>query len=556
MKKDKNKTPAQAPKTSARTLKGKSFWLKLTALVLAVVITAGTGVFFLVRRRPVMKIASRSEIIKLWDDQGITQHFADELGVKIKWIDYGTEDVYNRVSADLGKEPGELPDVYLGLGLQADQLRTLVAQDAFLNFENMVETYAPNLRERMNSDVARLPEMRTEGKLISFPSFNEQYGEEYPQKAWINQAWLRKAGITELPGTPQQLLKALRKFKTLDLNGNGVQDEVPLAAAYRSPGNMTTFGFLVHAFVTTDYDLSETNYLNVQDGTVYAGVTQKGYKSALEYLHTLFSEGLVDSDVFSQGAEVFLGNGIGEEKYGVILAKDLNALFNDPGRAAAYVPLPPLQNGRQNAAYARRTTIKTGGFLIPNRVEPEQQLRALALGDAMLGRDGTLTVCYGLEDTGWFRSDAGALAMGGLSATWKQADNGFDGTAYYSGFLGEVPYWNNAQLQMERQAPEGGTLQTAKNWQGYLNKVTNEAYEPVGRGNIANALPELVPDQETVRTLDLTGLMRYLTSASQDFVTGKADIAAGWNGFVQTLNEKGLQKIIDAMQDAYNRSAA
>lgn len=532
-------------KTQEGKKKSKAYWSRLIALILVAALALGTGLFFLLNRKETLKIASRTEIIKLWDEQGITRWYEDEMKIKVKWIDYGTENIYRKVSEDLGREQKELPDAYLGLGLTPGEIGVLAAQYAFLNFEYMLSE-APNLQAIINRDTAHLPEFLLDGAMISMPSFNEQVGEAYPQKAWVNRAWLQKAGL-ELPTTPEEFLEVLRAFKE---QGDG---KPPLGAAYAgSPGNMTTLGFLIHAFVTTDYDLSESNYLNLDGGRVYAGVTQPGYRDALKYLSQLYSEGLMDAGVFEQGQNIFMGSGSGDERYGVILAKDLYALFNDADRAAGYEPLPPLDNKGQRSTLARYSGIRLGGYMIPARIAPGRQQLALRFGDAMLSREGTLAVMYGKKGIGWFDADADALAMGADAATWRLAEDGIDNTELYSAFPGEVPYWMDARLQMERQAPQNGaSLQTAQNWQGYLYKVTKDCYEPVGRGNIQNILPELIPGE--AGALNLREVSEYLTQASRDFVTGKADADAGWDDFVNALDEKGLQDIIRAMQEAYQQ---
>ncbi|MDR1927209.1 MAG: hypothetical protein LBQ33_01050 [Oscillospiraceae bacterium] len=550
-------------KAKANRQKGKSKakLIKLLAILLVACIAVGTGLFFLFTRRGVLKVAARSDLIKHWEEQGITKHFEDTLELRIQWIDYGGAEVYLKLQEDLGKDARQLPDAYLGLGLESDQLAALLAQDAFLELsDSFVKEYAPNLQQIIDADVSRKAEMLLNGKLYSLPSLNAQYAEEYPQKAWINHEWLVRTR-QEMPDTPQELLEVLRKFKEADPNGNGLPDEVPLGAAYGASAAGATFGYLIHAFVTTDYDLTPTNYLNLSDeGKVYAGVTMPGYKDALAYLHSLYAEGLVDQAVFSQGSEVFLNASKAQEKYGVILAKDVNALFNDPDRASGYVPLAPLKNGDQCAALVKRTPIKTGGFLIPGRIDSERQILALRFGDAMLSAEGTLTVCYGEENVGWFRADDSSTAMGGERATWRLGEDAQDGTAFYSALSGEVPYWLSSQRQMERQAVLSGSskvsLQTKENWQGYLNQVTKDYYEPVGRANIKNALPALVPEGEAAQALTAGGknvyadVIDFLTQRSQDFVTGKAELSAQWDAFVAELNQKGLAQIVAAVQAA------
>ncbi|MDR2646997.1 MAG: hypothetical protein LBB67_02615 [Oscillospiraceae bacterium] len=544
-------------KTAKRQNKKNALRIKIIALALAVILVAGGVLAFVFTRPETIQIAARTDIIKHWNEQGITNYFEAELGLRVKWIDYGT-DTYTRLQEDLGKEPKDLPDAYLGMGLDSRQLEALVAQSSFLELsDSYVNAYAPNLRDIINADTSRRDEMLFQGKLYSLPSLNEQYAEEYPQKAWINNDWLVRAKL-EMPDSPQELLEVLRVFKTSDLNGNGKQDEVPLGAAYKDTANGSTFGFLISAFVTTDFDLTATNYINVGgDGKLYAGSVQPGFKDALAYLNTIYRENLVDATVFEQSTSVFLNGSKAQEKYGVILAKDLGAIMNDTERASNYLPLAPLKNGEQSSTFVKRTAIKTGGFLIPNRIDEERQILALKFGDAMLSQGGTLTVCYGNENVGWFAADNSTLAMGAQRSTWRLAPQAVDGTLIYSGLLGEVPYWLSAGRQMERQAtaPTNGalpSLQTKENWAGYMNKVTKEYYEPVGLLNLQNALPELTPSAQ--EELDYSGVIDAMTEGARAFVTGKRDLATQWDAYIAELNERGLNDILEAIQRAYDQS--
>jgi len=502
--------------------KSKSFWIKVTAIVVAVALIGGTGLFLLFNRNPVIRIASRLEIIELWEEQGITSWFENELNVRIEWVDYGdeTDEIYRRVIDDLQSSYRDLPDIYLGLGLTQDQIRVLMAQDTFLSFEHMAEEHAPNLQAIINQDTDRAAEFLLNGSMITFPSFYEQYSDSFPQKAWVNAQWLQRVEMS-LPTTPQQLLELLRAFQ--ELNDN---DEPVLGAAYAgSPANMTTLGFLIHAFVTTDFDLHEiSNYLNVENGEIYAGVVRPAYRDALRFLNQLYSEGLMDSEVFTQGPEVFLGGALNDERYGVILARDLNALFNDAERAAGFIPLPPLSNNGHRSTLVRGNEISVGGFMIPARIDLDRQHLALRFGDAMLSGEATDRILSGGENM-----------------------------ALYNSILGGIPFWMDARLQLESQMPQDGNLQTSENWQIYLNAVARDYYAPVGRMRMQNILPALVPNAEDMASLNLDGVIQYITEASREFVTGDRNIETDWDAYVARLNELGLRDIIQMMQTALER---
>jgi len=482
-------------------LRKKRTHIAILALTLALLLT-GSAVSALFVFRPSVKIAARSEIIELWRGQGVDRALERVLGVRIKWVDYGTQDAYRRVLEDLDKPAGKLPDAYLGLGLESRQIGALAAQNALLDIAAAPE-HTPNLRRVMNSDTSRVPEMMIAAGLYSFPALRENLASVYPQKAWINTRWLAAAGLP-MPATPEQMRAALLAFKTMDGNGNGVADEVPLGAAYAGAGH-STLGFLIAPFLTTDYDLSQGNYLNVEDGCVYAGVTDPKFKEALAYLRGLYADGLMDKAVFTQNAHALKEGAGGGEKYGVILTQDILALLGDE-RAADYAPVPPLAHDGRSATLVRRAQVKTGGFLIPARISPARQKRALALGDAMLSPEGTRLVCF-----------PGAASV-------------------YSTLPGEVPCWE---------------IET--------DEVTLAWYAPVGERCVGNALPPLALSPEHTAELAAGNayrkVMDVLTEYTRAFVTGERGLEADWDAYLAALDAAGLRKIVSYTQMAFDQRA-
>lgn len=535
--------------------------IKIIAIAVAVCLVAGAITsYFVFFRKTKITVAARSDVISYFDENGVTEYLEKAAKVKISWQDYGSEDVYTRVQQDIGKKQSELPDVYLGLGLYEEQVRVL-SRDLFMDITNLVDSVSKEYKNVIAEDTSRQAEMQIDGKIYSYPYLQENYAASYPQKVWINSEWLTSIGA-DIPKTTEEFYNVLVKFKNSDPNGNAKKDEVPLGVAYKG-ANFSTLGFLVNAFVTSEYDLSENQgYINVNDaGEVYTAVTDPKFKEALQYIQKLFQQGLINQDAFTKDADMFLQGSKGNETYGVIAAQDLNVLFNDPTRAASYVPLPPLDGGNQ-ATLVRRTQAKATGFMLSK--ETEQYKAALALGDAMLSMEGTLTICYGPEGTGWNYADNTVASMGGTETKWALLPDATEGADLIGSIPGGLPLWNSAAVQMSRQAmaDDNGkvNLQTADNWQGYLNQVTREVYEPVGKQNLKNTLPEIVLSDEQEAALNQKSNVRadifaYLSSTCKGFVTGKTDINGAWDNYVKTLKDKGLETLLQMMQEAYDRQS-
>ncbi|MDR2501919.1 MAG: hypothetical protein LBC78_01570, partial [Oscillospiraceae bacterium] len=125
-----------------------------------------------------------------------------------------------------------------------------------------------------------------------------------------------------------------------------------------------------------------------------------------------------------------------------------------------------------------------------------------------------------------------------------------------------LPRWYSAELASSRQAEMDANgevnLRTVENWQGYLNKITRESYEPVGRATLKNTLPRLILSASADAELSEFGsnarqeIFEYMLSETRRLVTTDADISAQFPTFVEGLRGKGLYKLIELTQSAYD----
>ena len=501
-----------------------------------------------------VKVAARTEVIAYFNENNLTEYFEKKANIKIKWVDYGSENLYERLQEDMGKKASDLPDAYLGMGLFDNEM-TAIADTLFMDLTNVIDNSTVEFAKVIAEDTSRKADMEIGGRIYSYPSFYEDYANEFPQKMWVNKQWLAKVQA-EMPQNVKEFKELLQAFKDNDPNGNGEEDEIPLGIAYDG-GSFSTFGFLINAFLPTDFDLSDNQgYLNTDiQGNVYAGVTDERFKAALEYLNGLVDAELVSDDVFKTTPETLRDGTAEMEKYGVIAASDIRNIFMDEERLANYEPIPPLASvdgETDTTSYSRLTKVQTGGYMLAK--DTEKMAEAIRFGDAMLENAGTLSLVYGAEDTGWSKADGRITAMGGATTTWKLLDTEKIGEAPFTNLKGAIPYWYSASLHMSQQAVPGDNdtvnLKTNENWGGYINQITSEIYEAPGRRYSQYALPELVISADGNMRGDI---FDYLLESTRDFVTGEKDLEKDWDNYVKELDRKGLQELIDLTQKAYDR---
>ena len=534
--------------------------VKILCLTVALVLLAGTASWFLWFSKkdppPVkMTIAAPSDVMAYFNDNGLTPYFEEKQNISIQWIDYGArEGAYERVKQDVNLDPADRPDAYMGFAFTENEMAVL-APELFLDLTDRISQDAPVFQQVLASDTSRLREIRLMTRVYSFPSLTESFADEYPQKVWVNAKWMAQMGA-KMPTTTDEFYDLLVAMKTQQLDGAETTDKVPLGVAYMPNGD-SSLGFLVNAFLTCDYDLSSVQgFVNVDNGgKLYAGVVEPEFKEALKFIQRLFKEELIDANAFTNGKDTLIAGGSYNDVYGVIAAPDLSVVFNDVTRAASYVPLPPLKGPHgQQSTLTRRIAAKPGALMIGK--DSKVSATVFALGDMMLSEAGTLSAMHGPQDKGWAPADTRVLSMGGTTTSWKKLDGALQGPP------APIPMWYDAALAMRCQATADANgsvdLQTAANWSGYLAQVTREVYEPVGRNNVRNAMPELVLNDSQEARLAQKGdvrreLMIYLSQTCQEFVTTDADIDAEFDGFVQELNDKGLGLLLELLQESYDR---
>lgn len=256
-----------------------------------------------------------------------------QTNIHIDWLQIPVEGFKDRVNLMLSR--GELPDAFF-YGLSSQDVVKYGSQGTLIPLETLIDRYAPNIRRIMEEH----PEVRRaatapDGHMYSLPWFKEQEFFEYRNTFLINRQWLDTLGL-EMPQTTEDLYRVLEAFKTGDPNGNGLADEIPATFRY----NVTTNGYyeLFGAFGVVD----AVTLLAVEDGQVRFEGTEPRYREAIRFLHRLYSEELLDRQLFTQDAKQLLSKTKSSEPIVGLLASFNGTLELDRERLKQYEPMPPL----------------------------------------------------------------------------------------------------------------------------------------------------------------------------------------------------------------------
>lgn len=428
---------------------------------------------------------------------------------------------------------GDYPDAFFTARMPAADLMRYGAAGSFVQLDGPMMKYAPNLKKLMD----KYPDLRKaltmpDGHIYSFPSF---YSPEFlpmliGTPLWVKQDYLDKLGLEE-PQTTEEFYQFLKAVKSTDLNGDGEANELPYSGTGIGPlmdqlkgawglGNRG----LGHKYVDVDPANDQLRFFRLTDAN----------KELLEYLNKLYSEGLIDKDIFTQdGKTLYAKGGKG------LLASTINPSPKTQFNGEGYFGLGALKgpHGDQMYSHIKVPMVWPGAFVITDKNEhPEATIRWMD----------------------YFFSDEGAqlFFMGKEGETYtKQAD----GTLEY--------------VDAIKNNPEGLTLDQSLtdyvSWMGgsYPGYVQRNYFKG------SESLPESVAVGEKAKPYAVKELwynfnfteeeMEYMSTVGKDieslitemeakFITGDAKFSE-WDKYVKQVQGIGVERYLEIYQAAYER---
>jgi len=256
---------------------------------------------------------------------------------------------------------GDLPDAFFNNTLSAYDVAVYGPQGYLLPLNDYInEDITPNL--------VRVFEQRPEAKALSTLSDGNIYTLPYIEEMgiihvrtlfYINKTWLDKLNLS-VPTTTDEYLDVLRAFRDNDPNGNGKKDEIPYSGVYESNPEVIpdrSFYNLFGAFGRAD----NKEHIVIENGKVVFTADKEEFKKAIKYLNTMYSEGLMDPEFFTQDRTQFSAKGNNEDNIigSMTVWRDFQIVGKERAEAD-FIPIAPLKGpdgaqiwGRENNSEVR-----------------------------------------------------------------------------------------------------------------------------------------------------------------------------------------------------------
>lgn len=232
----------------------------------------------------------------------MVQKWTEDTGIEFDWMEVPDEGYIEKINLLLAGGD-ELPDAFwnLGGGRSGDTVVQYADQDVFLETEDIINNYMPNLKKILDDNPKYWSEITApNGHTYGFPYIEEMYGLVLTGGPWmINKTWLDKVG-KEVPTTVDEWVDCMKAFRDAgDLNGNGEADEIPMATwfgAHDTFGSYDMFYRFTGAFGCADSYCEGSAYadhLRMIDGKVTFTAMDEAFKKTAEFFNMLEKEDLI-----------------------------------------------------------------------------------------------------------------------------------------------------------------------------------------------------------------------------------------------------------------------
>ena len=451
-----------------------------------------------------------------------SKDYSEMTNIDIDWKIYSESAISGQKV--LALQSGNLPDIMF-TSLTDDEMLQYSNEGAFFEFtKDILKEWAPNIYATYN----KYPEAwenatNSEGKIFILPGLIKDFN--YAEHYWfVNVKWLQKLGMSKsYIRTMDDFYNMLIAFRDGDPNGNGQQDEVPLAIWHHG-------GFITNPWGFTD-PIAVSN-----SGKVTNMYTTANMKNAVSFWAKIYKEDLVSKKEIDNWAGnnaafmTLINTGkVGCFFYGWPNMED--ALMNQ----YETLPYPTSKEGNGDfPAQAINVTpfINNGNILISSKCK--NVTAALRWIDYLFTDDGYMLKEYGSVGKAYKKLSDGNYEFTG---TPTSEDAGPKWSLRCRNYLEDSIIVNDT--------PDILTLRRADidAWCEKTLMTNNQKFLPTN----------WMTKDEINATKLYTPYWSSVKDSWWNFVKGAKNMSSDWTTLINEMKAKGMNKYIEVLQGYYDR---
>lgn len=451
----------------------------------------------------------------------------------------------------------KLPDIFLSTRWSKAECALYGAQGLVIPLDEYLDDCVNwNRLNEICGEQHRADLTMADGHIYAFGSVNESFHVTHQARMWVYQPWIDLLCDGQLPQTTEEFYQYLWKVSTMDPNGNGLQDEIPLTGQIDDGWATDPFTFLSNAFVHNNRIIGSSNqtvaagcYVS-EEGEVVCNWVTEAYRDALRYMNRLFREGLLDRRVFTQNGRQMeariLSNPhvIGAVASGQVPERYLSGGYmSDSNDWSLWTCLLPLQ-GPDGLRLSYQSNYdyfyNCNGLVTKDCQYPEA---AVQLFDLLCSTEGTLVQGHGPEGVSWSYCENGeGYGLDGSPALYQVKESTLRSSAWPpdvhvgSSFLA----FRNALMAEDEFNGEKLLLSWAEAY---------DAYSPGAHTVFPNIA--FTYDQSVAVSTYASVIDSYVEQATVQFIIGSLDVERDWDAYLSILQSMGQEEYHRILQQAY-----
>lgn len=490
-----------------------------------------------------------------YDSNEVLNKLQTEAGITIEW-DTMSSSLAEQVGIRIGGN--QLPDAFMGVGFSNYDISTYGEDGVFIDLTPHINNETmPNLTAILEKhpDIKKAITM-ADGKIYGLPA-GEQMGTAgigdttnhsiftVPQFSMINKAWLDDLGL-EVPQTIEELEIVLQAFLDNDMSAKYYSNEagstIPLSVGFDQWCWGQNVFYAPFGFTNWTNDVINDIVVNADGKVEFVNVTD-AYRDALTWFNSLYTQGLVDLEMFSQDTSQYIAK-TSQGRVGVAVWWYIEEVMAD--KSDDYVFLPPMTqaDGSYNITVRDGGTINSGSLNITRACENPTDL--LKFFDQWYEPENVMQLQYGPIDVFFTEKDESGKW---ISITDEQSREKFNksagelkGTHEVAGPKLILAEYYNENFYMEDRAIE--RLEDLKNF--WMPFVEDPVSYPI----------DAVYSNEELEIIDLYKSDFESTVAEQEalWIRDGGPTDEEWEDYKTRLRETvGLEELLAVYQSAYDR---
>jgi putative aldouronate transport system substrate-binding protein len=464
-----------------------------------------------------------------WDQLYFFKEMEDKTNIHFEF-DTPPSDSYTE-KKNLAFAGGNYPDVFFGGALTAMDEVNYGKQGILIPLEDLIQKYAPTITKYFDEhpDVKRSV-TAPDGHIYALPMIMDELRGRVP-KLWANATWLDQMVKKDIPTTTDEFHAFLKEMKSTDFNGNGQADEIPLSA--QNYGGLRAIMLSYFGHVDTGIEVKN-------DKAAYVPF-EKGYKEYLQFMNKLYSEKLLDNDIFSQKKEQFTAKGKNNQLGVFYQALPMLAMdIKNPEDNSKFPVIPSLTSSvNSEKMYPIDNPVIRGTFSLTDKNQNKEAM--IRWVDYLYTDEGSRLAYWGKEGTHYVWLDE-------QHTKWKVNES-------------QIPQgMNTEEYRAGKITPDAGSklpIIKSREFDGKREDIANRYAEKKSEEFLPFAKPRFPlvyftdAEQKQVTAIQ-TDLNTYVDQMEAQFITGAAGFDK-WDEYMSTLKKLKSEDLLKINQSAYDR---